>query len=66
MHMLESGVPIPVIKTFLGHSSISTTMIYAEADFNLVSKYLRDKDPYAEQVVAEKYITVSVVPDFLR
>jgi len=66
MHMLESGVPIPVIKTFLGHSSISTTMIYAEADFNLVSKYLRDINPYAEQDVAEKYITVSVIPDFLR
>lgn len=66
MHMLESGVPIPVIKTFLGHSSISTTMIYAEADFNLVSKYLRDKDPYAEQDAAEKYIVGSIVPDFLR
>lgn len=66
MHMLESGVPIPVIKTFLGHSSISTTMVYAEADFNLVNKYLRDKDPYAEQDIAEEYVKVSFVPDFLR
>ena len=66
MHMLESGVPIPVIKTFLGHESISTTMVYAEADFNLVSKYLRDKDPYAEQDMAVEYVKTSFVPDFLR
>ena len=32
-HMLESGIPLPVIKTFLGHVSISTTMIYDSANF---------------------------------
>jgi site-specific recombinase XerD len=48
MHMLESGIPLPVIKTFLGHASIATTLIYASANFALVSKYLKDKDPYAE------------------
>jgi site-specific recombinase XerD len=29
VHMLESGIPLPVIKVFLGHSSINSTMIYA-------------------------------------
>lgn len=29
VHMLESGIPLPVIKNFLGHSSIEVTMIYA-------------------------------------
>jgi site-specific recombinase XerD len=48
MHMLESGIPLPVIKTFLGHVSIATTMIYASANYELVNKYLRDKNPYAE------------------
>jgi len=66
MHMLESGIPLPVIKTFLGHSSISTTMIYAAADYELVSRYLRDKDPYAEQDLPGEYVKVSFVPDFLR
>lgn len=47
MHMLESGVPLPAIKAFLGHESINTTMIYASANQELVMKYLRDKDPYA-------------------
>jgi len=41
-------------------------MVYAEADFNLVNKYLRDKDPYAEQDFAEQFVEVPYVPDFLR
>ena len=49
MHMLESGIPLPVIKTFLGHVSITTTLIYASANYELVNKYLRDRNPYAEQ-----------------
>jgi integrase len=28
-HLSMSGTPIPVIQDFLGHSAISTTMIYA-------------------------------------
>ena len=27
--MLEAGVPLPVIKSFLGHSQLATTEIYA-------------------------------------
>ena len=65
-HMLESGIPLPVIKTFLGHVSISSTLIYASADYNLVSKYLRDKDPYAEQDIALDQPGVSIVPHFLK
>lgn len=29
IHMLEAGVPLPVIQRFLGHASIMTTQIYA-------------------------------------
>jgi len=64
-HMLESGIPLPVIKTFLGHVSISTTMIYASANFELVSKYLKDKDPYAEDTVLENS-NGSIMPQFLK
>ena len=66
MHMLESGIPIPIIKTFLGHSSISSTMIYASADYDLVNKYLRDKNPYAEQAAVDEFVIVPIIPSFLR
>ena len=29
-HMIEAGVPILVIKNFLGHSSVETTQVYAK------------------------------------
>ncbi|MDR1185755.1 MAG: site-specific integrase [Coriobacteriales bacterium] len=48
-HMLESGVPLPAIKAFLGHASISTTMVYAATSPELVARYLREKNPYAQQ-----------------
>lgn len=35
VHMLEAGIPLPVIKNFLGHSSIETTMIYATVSEDL-------------------------------
>ena len=66
IHMLESGIPLPVIKTFLGHVSISTTMIYASANFELVSKYLRDKNPYAEQDAVLEHSIGSIMPQFLK
>jgi site-specific recombinase XerD len=66
MHILESGIPLPGIKTFLGHASIATTMIYAAVDFELVSKYLRDKDPYAAQEAVDSQEQSIVLPTFLR
>lgn len=41
-HMLEAGVPIVVIKNFLGHSSISTTERYADLSQGTVNKHIRD------------------------
>ena len=66
VHMLESGIPLPVIKTFLGHVSIASTMIYASANYELVSKYLKDKDPYAEQDAIPDQSGGSIIPHFLR
>ena len=43
VHMLEANVPLPVIKTFLGHESIQTTMIYATVSDVLKDKYLLDR-----------------------
>lgn len=41
-HMLEAGVPLMVIKNFLGHASVQTTQIYAELSQNIVNKHLRE------------------------
>lgn len=40
VHMLEAGIPLPVIKNFLGHSSLETTMVYATISQELRDKYL--------------------------
>jgi len=40
VHMLECGTPLPVIKAFLGHSSIETTLRYATVTPELANKYL--------------------------
>lgn len=65
MHMLESGIPLPAIKTFLGHVSIATTMVYASANYDLVNKYLRDKNPYAEQDTVVEQSRGAFLPHFL-
>jgi len=41
-HMLEAGVPIVVIKNFLGHASLQTTQIYAELSQNTVDRHLKE------------------------
>ena len=41
-HLLESGVPLMVIKNFLGHSSILTTQIYAEISQETVDRNLKE------------------------
>ncbi|MDR1953153.1 MAG: site-specific integrase [Clostridiales Family XIII bacterium] len=66
MHMLESEIPLPVIKTFLGHVSIASTLIYASANYELMNKYLRDKDPYAEQTAIAEQPNSSFIPQFLK
>jgi len=41
-HMLEAGVPIVVIKNFLGHASLQSTQIYAELSQNTVDRHLKE------------------------
>lgn len=66
MHMLESGIPLPAIKTFLGHVSISSTLVYASANYEMVNKYLRDKNPYAEQDTPfDEQVDGGLIPHFL-
>ncbi len=41
-HMLEAGVPLVVIKNFLGHVSLQSTQIYAEISQNTVDRHLKE------------------------
>lgn len=41
-HMLEAGVPLMVIKNFLGHASLQSTQIYAELSQGTVDRHLKE------------------------
>lgn len=68
-HMLEAGVPIVVIKNFLGHASLQTTQIYAELSQNTVDKHLKEWNerwfsPDSEAM--KESIKRNEMPDFLN
>lgn len=67
-HMLEAGVPIVVIKNFLGHSSLQTTQIYAELSQNTVDKHLKawnEKWFFHDQEETKGSNEKNKLPDFL-
>jgi site-specific recombinase XerD len=41
MHLLQSGVDLNMIRSWLGHASIETTMIYVEMDLEMKRKTLK-------------------------
>ena len=65
-HMLEAGIDMEVIRTFLGHSSIFTTEIYAILSQKKVDEELKNWAekwfPQIEEVIVEE----SNRPSFLR
>lgn len=68
-HMLEAGVPIVVIKNFLGHTSLQSTQIYAELSQNTVDKHLKEwnekwftQDTGIKEETREK----NEIPEFLK
>ncbi|WP_406532710.1 tyrosine-type recombinase/integrase [Methanobrevibacter sp.] len=65
-HMLEAGIDMEVIRTFLGHSSIFTTEIYATLSQKKVDEELKNWAekwfPQIEEVIVEE----SNRPSFLR
>jgi site-specific recombinase XerD len=68
-HMLEAGVPIVVIKNFLGHKSIQSTQIYAELTQNTIEKHLKEwNDKWFSHNSGELKATEPYdkkIPDFL-
>jgi site-specific recombinase XerD len=41
-HMLNANVPLIVLKNFLGHESLQSTMIYAQISQSTVDRYIKD------------------------
>ena len=68
-HMLYAGVPLVVLKNFLGHVSLQSTMIYAQISQSTVDKYIKN---WSEKWFVRDYneeissISADNVIDFLR
>lgn len=68
-HMLEAGVPLIVVKNFLGHVSLQTTQIYAEVTQETINKQLKtwNEKCFLKEKKTEYYDKKKeIVPDFLR
>jgi site-specific recombinase XerD len=53
VHMLECGESLVVIKAFLGHESISSTVVYANVTPELANKYLRERGKVLDSARSE-------------
>jgi integrase/recombinase XerD len=51
MHLLESGVNLIYIRDFLGHSSVTTTEIYAKCNPELKRKYIQEVANHLEDSI---------------
>ena len=50
MHLLQSGVPLVMVKDFLGHLDLKSTDVYVQADLEMKRKALELADgPKAAQ-----------------
>lgn len=68
-HMLEAGVPLIVVKNFLGHVSLQTTQIYAEVTQETINKQLKawNEKWFLEEKNSDcKDKKKEMIPDFLR
>jgi len=68
-HMLEAGIPLVVIKNFLGHASLQSTQIYAEISQNTVDRHLKEWNEkwFPGNIEERKTIhTVNKIPEFLN
>jgi len=64
-HMVEAGVPLIVIKNFLGHSSVQTTQIYAKISQSQLDEQTRKwNETWLSPISTEG--KKEIVPDFLR
>ena len=68
-HMLEAGVPLIVVKNFLGHVSLQTTQIYTEVTQDTMDRQLKtwnEKWFLKETQDDNKTADGNKIPPFLR
>lgn len=68
-HMLEAGVPLIVVKNFLGHVSLQTTQIYAEVTQDTMNRQLKlwnDKWFLNENKDSSNETDKRRIPEFLK
>lgn len=65
-HMVEAGVPLLVIKNFLGHSSVETTQVYAMVSQNVLDKTLIDWNEKWLPTSRKKEMKKNNIPEFLK
>lgn len=68
-HMLEAGIPLMVIKAFLGHASVQTTQIYAESTQAAIDRNVRgwnERNFPRDIFVPKEKPEGPTIPDFLR
>jgi site-specific recombinase XerD len=53
VHMLEAGESLIAIKAFLGHASISSTVVYAKLTPELANKYLDERGKPLENTILQ-------------
>ena len=64
-HMVEAGVPLIVIKNFLGHSSVQTTQIYAKISQSQLDEQTRKwNETWLTPVSTDG--KKEIIPDFLK
>lgn len=65
-HMLESGIPMEVIRTFLGHSSVYTTELYAVLSQKKMDEDLKNWASKWFPETTEESKEKSNIPSFLK
>lgn len=61
MHLLQSGVPLVMVKDFLGHVDIKSTEIYAQADLEMKRKALESVNGMPTQQAAKPQLPSGVI-----
>jgi len=66
MHLLRAGVDINTIRAWLGHVSLRTTNVYAEADLEMKAKALSNCEIEADDVPRRPWREDADLMEFLR
>lgn len=70
-HMLEAGVPLIVLKNFLGHVSLQTTQIYAEVTQDTMNRQLKAWNEKwfldeKKEIINNAAVDKKGIPEFLK